>query len=113
MYQYLARRYDLPVWATHGTLRSMRDNDLPRAIPIDGHTPFCIEEVRVVPFPVPHDAAEPCQFVFASAGVRLGILTDTGDITPTQIVTGLQEGSFTEVVSGLEGDELVIVNVDN
>ena len=31
----------------------------------------------------------------------------------TPIVTGLQEGSFTEVVSGLSGGELVVVNVDN
>jgi hypothetical protein len=31
----------------------------------------------------------------------------------TPIVTGLQEGSFTEVVSGLDGGELVVVNVDN
>ncbi|GJM38885.1 MAG: hypothetical protein DHS20C19_22520 [Acidimicrobiales bacterium] len=38
---------------------------------------------------------------------------ETRAITRTQIVTGLQEGSFTEVVSGLEGDELVIINVDN
>jgi multidrug efflux pump subunit AcrA (membrane-fusion protein) len=38
---------------------------------------------------------------------------ETNSVTPTQIVTGLQEGSFTEVVSGLDGDELVIVNVDN
>ncbi|MEM7140018.1 MAG: Calx-beta domain-containing protein [Actinomycetota bacterium] len=38
---------------------------------------------------------------------------ETGAVTRTQIVTGLQEGSFTEVVSGLDGDELVIINVDN
>lgn len=38
---------------------------------------------------------------------------ETGAVTRTQIVTGLQEGSFTEVVSGLEGNELVIINVDN
>jgi multidrug efflux pump subunit AcrA (membrane-fusion protein) len=30
-----------------------------------------------------------------------------------QIVTGLQEGSFTEVISGLEGGELVVIEVDN
>ena len=33
-------------------------------------------------FPVPHDAREPCQFVFAGAGRRLGVLSDTGHITP-------------------------------
>jgi multidrug efflux pump subunit AcrA (membrane-fusion protein) len=32
---------------------------------------------------------------------------------PTRIVTGLQEGSFTEVVSGLSGGELIVVEVDN
>ncbi|NIW24355.1 MAG: MBL fold metallo-hydrolase, partial [Gammaproteobacteria bacterium] len=31
---------------------------------------------------VPHDAREPCQFAFASRGRRLGILSDTGHITP-------------------------------
>jgi len=37
----------------------------------------------------------------------------TGNTTPTPIVTGLQEGSFTEIVSGLVGGEVVVVNVDN
>jgi phosphoribosyl 1,2-cyclic phosphodiesterase len=31
---------------------------------------------------VPHDAREPAQFVFEYAGLRLGILTDLGSITP-------------------------------
>jgi phosphoribosyl 1,2-cyclic phosphodiesterase len=32
--------------------------------------------------PVPHDAREPCQFVFDDGRHRLAILTDTGHITP-------------------------------
>jgi len=35
----------------------------------------------------------------------------SGVVTPTQIVTGLQDGSFTEVVTGLTGGEVVIVDV--
>jgi phosphoribosyl 1,2-cyclic phosphodiesterase len=31
---------------------------------------------------VPHDAREPCQFVFESDGRRLGLLTDAGCVTP-------------------------------
>ncbi|MEO8039672.1 MAG: MBL fold metallo-hydrolase, partial [Betaproteobacteria bacterium] len=30
------------------------------------------------PFPVPHDAGEPAQFVFGDGARRLGVLTDTG-----------------------------------
>jgi len=38
---------------------------------------------------------------------------ETGGTTPTAVVTGLQEGSFTEVVSGLSGGEVIVINVDN
>ena len=38
--------------------------------------------IRVTPVPVPHDAREPSQFIFESGDQRLGILTDTGMITP-------------------------------
>jgi phosphoribosyl 1,2-cyclic phosphodiesterase len=31
---------------------------------------------------VPHDAREPCQFVFEGDGRRLGVLTDAGTVTP-------------------------------
>ena len=38
---------------------------------------------------------------------------DTRRTTETPIVTGLQEGSFTEVVSGLSGGEIIIIDVRN
>ena len=47
-----------------------------------------IGDITVTPFSVPHDAAEPCQFKFGHAGYSLGLLTDTGMITP-HIVTML------------------------
>jgi len=77
----LARRFDLPVWATYGTLAMLRDSDLPRITPIHAHRSLQIGDLEVHPFPVPHDAAEPCQFVFACRDARLGVLTDTGSIT--------------------------------
>jgi len=36
---------------------------------------------------VPHDAAEPVQFVFSAGVHRLGVLTDTGSITPHIVAT--------------------------
>jgi phosphoribosyl 1,2-cyclic phosphodiesterase len=38
--------------------------------------------LAVVPYPVPHDFREPCQFLFRACGCTLGLLTDTGYITP-------------------------------
>ena len=48
---------------------------------IDVHQPFVIRDIRVQAFPVPHDAREPCQFVFDDGKVRFGMLTDTGSCT--------------------------------
>jgi len=41
-----------------------------------------VGDLEVQPFPVPHDAREPVQYVFAGVRHRLGILTDIGEITP-------------------------------
>ncbi|MCU7827933.1 MAG: MBL fold metallo-hydrolase [Candidatus Thiodiazotropha sp. (ex Myrtea sp. 'scaly one' KF741663)] len=79
----LARRYKLPVWMTDGTYRAARYGDLPILNRIDCHGGWLsLGDLELLPFPVPHDAREPCQFLFQTAGFRLGLLTDTGHITP-------------------------------
>lgn len=80
----LARKFGLPVWLTHGTLRSLpalSDAGL-QLCEIAPHHPFAIGDIEIIPFPVPHDAAEPVQFVFSDGARRLGVLTDTGCGTP-------------------------------
>lgn len=76
----LARKFELPVWLTHGTLLSQ-----PKAFAgiaqlneIGPHQAFAIGDIEVTPYPVPHDAAEPVQFVFSDGARRLAVLTDTG-----------------------------------
>jgi len=44
--------------------------------------PFAIGDIAVSPFTVPHDAADPCGFVFQTEGVRMGFATDLGYIPP-------------------------------
>lgn len=80
----LAARHGIDVWLTHGT--KMSGKPPPEALPhlrlIDSHTAFQVGEILVCPYPVPHDAREPVQFVFAAGGRRLGVLTDAGHVTP-------------------------------
>jgi len=88
----LARKYDLPVWATSGTLfvdrQAERENFAERIgegvdiNPICSHTAMTIGEIEIQPFPVPHDAREPSQFVFSNGNKKLGLLTDVGSYTP-------------------------------
>lgn len=79
----LASKYALPVWLTHGTLTNYSQvKSLPEIRLIDGHSAFQVGEIEVQPFPVPHDAREPVQYVFSNGHRRLGVLTDTGNSTP-------------------------------
>jgi phosphoribosyl 1,2-cyclic phosphodiesterase len=78
----LARKYALPVWMTPGTWSAQRFGDLPMLQFFSSHETFAIGALEIHPFPVPHDAREPSQFVFADGLRRLGLLTDTGSCTP-------------------------------
>lgn len=39
---------------------------------------FCVGDISVTPFTIPHDAADPVGFVFEAEGVRIGLATDLG-----------------------------------
>lgn len=77
----LARQYSLPVFMTPGTYRAMGEPAL-RFQPVSLGRRFQVGDMEVTPVAVPHDAREPCQYIFDSGYHRLGILTDTGSITP-------------------------------
>ncbi|MEN8175193.1 MAG: MBL fold metallo-hydrolase [Pseudomonadota bacterium] len=79
----VARRHGLAVWATPGTGRAAGFSEV-----LDFHLfschggPFRIGDLWITPFAVPHDAAEPCQYVIGDGRSRVGLLTDTGAFTP-------------------------------
>lgn len=79
----LARKFNLPVWITHGTLRTQNSAFAELAVTeINPHLAFPIGDLEIQPYPVPHDAAEPVQYVFSDGVRRLGVLTDAGSATP-------------------------------
>ncbi|MGZ5035912.1 MAG: MBL fold metallo-hydrolase [Usitatibacter sp.] len=77
-----AKRYAIPVYLTRGTAQWLPP-DFPAVLAhcIESHEPFVVNELAVDPFPVPHDAREPVQYVFSDGDARLGVLTDLGTVT--------------------------------
>lgn len=78
----LAREYELPVFLTAGTYAAWNEPCAPRVHRFSPHGSFHIGELEVHPFPVPHDAREPCHYVFSHGGRRVGIVSDAGHVTP-------------------------------
>jgi phosphoribosyl 1,2-cyclic phosphodiesterase len=78
----LARKHGLPIWMTHGTWVGCRQDESGLDLRIiDSHQAFAVGDFDILPFPVPHDAREPVQYVFSAGARRLGVLTDIGELT--------------------------------
>jgi phosphoribosyl 1,2-cyclic phosphodiesterase len=79
-----AARHRIPVWITFGTLQVIGERfaELSDVYGFDSHDAFVVGDLRVTPFPVPHDAREPVQFVVDDGASRVGVLTDIGGSTP-------------------------------
>ena len=82
-----AAKFGIALWMTHGTLRNARRHvpehfDHARLHIINSHAHFALGDLEIHPFPVPHDAGEPVQFVFHDGKHKLGVLTDVGASTP-------------------------------
>ena len=88
----VARRSGLPVWMTAGTRAAIGDHAgvLSKVRTFSPHLAFEIGDLCIEPFPVPHDAREPAQFVFGDGLHRLGFVTDVGSTTTVmeQALTG-------------------------
>jgi phosphoribosyl 1,2-cyclic phosphodiesterase len=85
-----AARFGTPVWLTFGTLSAVAERFavLPQVFGFDSHDAFAIDDIEVRPFPVPHDAREPVQFVLTDGQWRLGVLTDLG-VSTTHVESSL------------------------
>jgi phosphoribosyl 1,2-cyclic phosphodiesterase len=77
-----AAAHDVAVFLTQGTLRALKAegklHDGVRTQSIRGEQKVAIGSMEVLPFTVPHDAAEPVQYVLSDGAARLGVLTDIG-----------------------------------
>ena len=77
----LARKHELPVYLTRGSYKRLKDKNLPTVEFIHPHGSFCVGDAKITPFPVPHDAAEPCQYIIGDGKRRVAIATDMGFAT--------------------------------
>ena len=76
----ICKRYGIPLYLNAQTLEALRRFNLsPRkTVLIEGGTPFAIEDLEVIPFSVPHDAADPLGFNLVYGHIKVGVAIDLG-----------------------------------
>lgn len=93
----LSRKYDLPVFVNQETLDAMpkqRDKISDKNIKIfNVNDNFEIGDLKIHPFSIPHDAANPCGFSLYKDDKKISIATDIGHMT-NSILKNLEESLF-------------------
>src|SRR5260370_37695764 len=88
--QRLAAKLNVPAFLTaptnHAWSRAVRDEkgalpELRKAEHFTAGRGFCIGDIEVMPFTIPHDATDPVGFTFRAEGVKIGFATDLGYMT--------------------------------
>ncbi|MGH9451277.1 MAG: MBL fold metallo-hydrolase [Terriglobia bacterium] len=77
----LARDIGCPVYITGGTRDAMEwDRKIEACELIEAGRAFMIGDIKVSPFSIPHDAAEPVAFTVEAQGIKIAVVTDLGYI---------------------------------
>lgn len=90
-----AAAHGVALFLTFGTLRALRAegklHDGVRTEIVRGEQKLALGALEILPFTVPHDAAEPVQYVLSDGAARLGVVTDLGASTRhvEQVLSGL------------------------
>lgn len=74
----IARRYNIPVYATEGTHGAMNVGNISCARAVSEGHDFQIGDIGIKPFAIPHDAAEPVGYCFYIGGEKYSLATDIG-----------------------------------
>lgn len=81
----LCRKYEIPVYATTGTIEAIKKTTSVGEIPEELFSPVCAEEKIIVkdlvcnPMRISHDAAQPVAYRIQHGRKRVGIITDLGN----------------------------------
>lgn len=93
----LGKQLNVPIYASEGTLDSMQEkNKLPencKSYSLRAENSFFIGELEILPFEIPHDAAEPLAYRVFSKGYSASFVTDLG-FFPKKIFDTVQGSDF-------------------
>ena len=89
----IVKELRVQVFGTCGTIRALQASEYElngsSIVPVSAGVPFKLGDTEILPFAVPHDAAEPVAFSLTCKGVKVTQLTDIGYL-PERVAEKLQ-----------------------
>ncbi len=105
----LSRKYNIPIYTNLETLNAMPEQikkiKTDNVHLFDYSSDFCIGDLQIHPFPIPHDAANPSAFNIFYNNKKISIATDIGHVTP-EIINNLENSTFLLLESNYDSNIL-------
>ena len=107
----ISKKYNIPVYANEETWAAMPEQlnkiNLLNKKTFIPNTSFDIIDLKISPFNIPHDAANPCGFNIANCKSKMSIATDLGYVDD-KIFSNLKNSSFIMLESNYDPEVLKI-----
>lgn len=105
----ISRKYNIPIYANKGTWEAMPKkalgiSDENRKI-FDPYKSFKLSDIKIEPFRIPHDAADPCGFNLYNKKTKISLATDLGHM-PSDVIKFLENSSFLMLESNYDPEVL-------
>jgi phosphoribosyl 1,2-cyclic phosphodiesterase len=101
----LAKRYNLPILASSGTLNALSVPASITTIQLVAHQSYAIAGAQVTPIPVSHDAAEPMAIKIQHESITTVIATDLG-LWDTSLVEACSDADLVVIEANHERERL-------
>ena len=105
----LSKKYNIPVYANKKTWDAMKDKKdkilNENICYFNNNKPFTLSDITILPFDIPHDAANPCGFTISDSDSKVSIATDIGHMT-TSILDNIKNSDFLLLEANYEPDVL-------
>ena len=110
----ISKKYHIPVYANIETWNAINEEQQSKIESknvkhFSINEKFSIGDIEILPFSIPHDAANPCGFNLFHNYSKISIATDLGHITP-EILKNLEQSSFIMLESKNEPEVLKFIN---
>jgi len=105
----LSKKYNIPVYANKKTWEAMKDKkekiSKDNICYFNNNKSFKLSDITILPFDIPHDAANPCGFTISDFNSKISIATDIGHMT-TSIIDNIKNSNFLLLEANYEPDVL-------
>lgn len=105
----ISKRYNIPVYCNEATLKAMPSQKIKIAEDnqkiFKSNKSFKINDLEILPFSTPHDAADPCGFNIFHDDKKISIATDIGHMD-NKLLSNLKDSSFILLESNYDPDIL-------